>query len=142
MLVPLHHLRPDCRDCRPRIYLWVCSIYNLEREVPLIYYLSSACGASGALYALVSAVTGCGCIYACFYRKRLRIQYALPESPCADCLVHFCCEGCALCQEYRELRSRGFDMDIGQYFVAISLVLERENYLSLSTSLCALKFSF
>ena len=142
LLVPLHHLRPDSRDSRPRIYMWVCSIYKLEREVPLIYYLSSACGASGALFALVSAITGCSCIYSCFYRKRLRSQYALPESPCADFFVHCFCQWCALCQEHRELRKRGFDMDIGQYFVAFSLVRERENYLSLATSLCALKFSF
>jgi hypothetical protein len=30
-----------------------------------------------------------------------------------DCLVHFCCETCALCQEYRELKNRGYDMSIG-----------------------------
>jgi hypothetical protein len=30
-------------------------------------------------------------------------------------LVHFFCEPCALCQEYRELRNRGFDMGIGKY---------------------------
>ncbi|GKV19461.1 hypothetical protein SLEP1_g29722 [Rubroshorea leprosula] len=29
-----------------------------------------------------------------------------------DCLVHFCCLPCALCQEYRELRNRGFDVSI------------------------------
>ncbi|KAL2906212.1 Cell number regulator 1 [Bienertia sinuspersici] len=52
------------------------------------------------------------CIRA-FYRPKLRGQYGLEELPCADCLVHFCCEPCALCQEYRELKNRGFDMGIG-----------------------------
>ncbi|TYI88998.1 hypothetical protein E1A91_D03G022800v1 [Gossypium mustelinum] len=32
---------------------------------------------------------------------------------CADCLVHFFRETCSLCQEYRELKNRGFDMGIG-----------------------------
>ncbi|GKV19466.1 hypothetical protein SLEP1_g29727 [Rubroshorea leprosula] len=29
-----------------------------------------------------------------------------------NCLVHFCYLPCALCQEYRELRNRGFDVSI------------------------------
>jgi len=33
-----------------------------------------------------------------------------------DCLVHFCCETCALCQEYRELKNRGYDLSIGTLF--------------------------
>nr|GMD26425.1 protein PLANT CADMIUM RESISTANCE 2-like [Ipomoea batatas] len=43
----------------------------------------------------------------------MREQYMLKESPCGDCLVHCFCESCALCQEYRELKNRGFDMSIG-----------------------------
>ncbi|KAK4409721.1 Endoglucanase 8 [Sesamum angolense] len=73
---------------------------------------STSCGASGALYALIAYITGCACIYSCFYRSRMRRQYMLPEDPCPDCLVHFCCEACALCQEYRELQHRGFDMSL------------------------------
>ncbi|MCD7446572.1 Protein CADMIUM RESISTANCE 2 [Datura stramonium] len=74
---------------------------------------TTSCGASGALYFLLEVLTGCGCIYSCFYRTKMRKQYMLPESPCGDCLLHFCCECCALCQEYRELKHRGFDMSIG-----------------------------
>ena len=76
--------------------------------------MAAACGASGALYGLLAYFTGCACIYSCFYRTKLRQQYMLPESPCGDCLVHFCCDSCALCQEYRELKNRGFDMSIGK----------------------------
>nr|GLL41722.1 protein PLANT CADMIUM RESISTANCE 2-like [Ipomoea trifida] len=75
--------------------------------------VSNSCGASGALYCLILAVIGCPCFYSCFYRSKLRNQYMLPETPCGDCLVHFCCDSCALCQEYRELKHRGFDMSIG-----------------------------
>ncbi|XWS29857.1 hypothetical protein CRYUN_Cryun24cG0066000 [Craigia yunnanensis] len=45
--------------------------------------------------------------------SRLRGQYDLEEAPCANCLVHFCCETCSLCQEYRKLKNHGFDMGIG-----------------------------
>lgn len=86
----------------------------------------AACAASGALYALITYLTGCSCIYSCFYRSKMRQQYMLPESPCADCLVHFCCEPCALCQEYRELKTRGFDMSLGNYlyiYISIPLLL-------------------
>ena len=70
------------------------------------------CAESGTVYTLL-CLTGMGCLYSCSYRSRLRAQYDLEESPCVDCLVHFCCEGCALCQEYRELKNRGLDMGIG-----------------------------
>ncbi|KAL2545999.1 Protein PLANT CADMIUM RESISTANCE 3 [Forsythia ovata] len=73
----------------------------------------SACVASGALYTLIACITGCAWIYSCSYRTKMRKQFMLPGNPCADCLVHFCCETCALCQEYRELKKRGFDMSIG-----------------------------
>ncbi|PAN06700.1 hypothetical protein PAHAL_1G281700 [Panicum hallii] len=76
---------------------------------------STSCGASAALYTLIVALTGYGfqSIFSCFYRAKLRAQFGLEESPCPDCLVHFFCEWCALCQEYRELSNRGFDMNIG-----------------------------
>ncbi|KAL4197356.1 hypothetical protein AMTRI_Chr04g187920 [Amborella trichopoda] len=74
---------------------------------------TTSCGVSGSLYGLMLLIVGCACCYSCFYRSKLRSQYNLSKSPCADCLVHFFCEGCALCQEYRELKARGFDMSIG-----------------------------
>ena len=73
----------------------------------------AACGVSGALYMLILCVTGCSCLYSCFYRSKLRGQYFLKESTCTDCCIHCCCEECALCQEYRELKNLGFDMSIG-----------------------------
>ncbi|CAM8937752.1 unnamed protein product [Rhodiola kirilowii] len=70
------------------------------------------CATHGAIYGL-TLLTGFACLYSCFYRSKMRAQYDLQESPCVDCLVHFCCETCALCQEYRELKGRGIDMGIG-----------------------------
>ncbi|XP_039126825.1 cell number regulator 2-like [Dioscorea cayenensis subsp. rotundata] len=74
---------------------------------------STSCGVSGAIYLLLMLTIGCNCVYSCFYRKKMRSQYSLSSSPCNDCLVHCCCESCALCQEYRELKQHGFDMNIG-----------------------------
>lgn len=79
----------------------------------------AACALQGALYGLLVMTTGHACLYSCFYRSRLRGQYDLEESPCVDCLVHYCCQTCALCQEYRELKLRGFDMGIGKHIYTI-----------------------
>jgi Cys-rich protein (TIGR01571 family) len=85
----------------------------LKYMIDIVWIFGAACATSGALYGLLLGLTGLSCLYSCFYRSRLRGQYDLTEEPCVDCLVHFCCETCALCQEYRELRHRGFDMGIG-----------------------------
>ncbi|PHT95536.1 Protein PLANT CADMIUM RESISTANCE 3 [Capsicum annuum] len=53
------------------------------------------------------------------FLPKMRKQYRLPENPCGDCLLHFCCEACALCQEYRELKHHGFDMSIGNFSFGI-----------------------
>ena len=62
---------------------------------------------------LLAMATGFACAYSCCYRSRLHQQYGLQEKPCGDCCVHWCCGPCALCQEYRELKKRGFDMNLG-----------------------------
>ncbi len=37
-------------------------------------------------------------------RRTLREKYSLPEEPCNDCTVIFCCLPCAVCQAARELK--------------------------------------
>ncbi|XP_073287728.1 protein PLANT CADMIUM RESISTANCE 2-like [Primulina huaijiensis] len=100
----------DINNCC--ITFW-CPCITFGQVADILDRGSSSCGMNGALYALIGLATGCSCIYSCFYRSKMRAQYMLPETPCGDCLVHFCCESCALCQEYRELKSRGFDMHLG-----------------------------
>uniref|UniRef100_A0A2P2IUF5 Uncharacterized protein MANES_15G132600 n=1 Tax=Rhizophora mucronata TaxID=61149 RepID=A0A2P2IUF5_RHIMU len=73
----------------------------------------AACGVNGALYTLIACVTCCPCCYSCFYRSKMRQQYAIKKRPCGDCLVHCFCECCALCQEHRELKIRGYDLELG-----------------------------
>jgi Cys-rich protein (TIGR01571 family) len=96
-------------------YIIICDFYGR------ILLFFAACAVSGAIYGLLMCFTGCSCLYSCLYRSKLRTQYMLEESPCNDCLVHCCCESCALCQEYRELKHRGFDMASGIYFTLIFL---------------------
>ncbi|KAK4423408.1 protein PLANT CADMIUM RESISTANCE 2 [Sesamum alatum] len=90
-----------------------CPCITFGQVAEIVDRGTTSCGASGALYALIGLISGCACIYSCFYRSKMRRQYMLRESPCADCMVHCCCECCALCQEYRELKHRGFDMTLG-----------------------------
>ncbi|XP_043700219.1 protein PLANT CADMIUM RESISTANCE 2-like [Telopea speciosissima] len=74
---------------------------------------SPSCVANGTIYALLRHFTGLQSLYSCSYRSRMRQQYNLKGSSCGDCCIHCCCEPCALRQEYRELKIRGFDMFIG-----------------------------
>ncbi|XP_061344939.1 protein PLANT CADMIUM RESISTANCE 11-like [Gastrolobium bilobum] len=92
-----------------------CPCVTFGRVAEIVDRGSTSCGASAALYTLILCVTGgsAGCLYSCFYRSKMRAQYKLKKRPCGDCLVHCCCEPCALCQDYRELQNRGFDMVIG-----------------------------
>ncbi|KAM7487756.1 hypothetical protein LguiB_025240 [Lonicera macranthoides] len=71
-------------------------------------------GPSSCLYYELGALLCVSLLHRiCCYRSKMRNQYMLPEDPCPDCLVHCCCDLCAICQEYRELQHRGFDMSVG-----------------------------
>ncbi|KAI4357592.1 hypothetical protein L6164_001530 [Bauhinia variegata] len=100
----------DVQNCC--ITCW-CPCITFGQIAEIVDRGSTSCGASGALYGLIAFISGCACIYSCFYRSKLREQYLLEESPCGDCCVHCCCESCALCQEYRELQNRGYNMTLG-----------------------------
>ncbi|XP_062158002.1 protein PLANT CADMIUM RESISTANCE 2-like [Alnus glutinosa] len=102
-----------CNDVSSCCLTCWCPCVTFGRIAEIVDRGSTSCAVSGALYTLILCVTGCSCFYSCFYRSKLRGQYFLEESPCTDCCIHCCCEECALCQEYRELKYRGFDMSIG-----------------------------
>ncbi|KAF5444384.1 hypothetical protein F2P56_036866 [Juglans regia] len=90
-----------------------CPCITFGQIAEIVNEGSPSCVLSAAIYALLG-LTGFACLYSCCNRSKLRGKYDLEEAPCADCLVHFCCPACALCQEYRELKhNRGFDMGIG-----------------------------
>ncbi|GMJ04461.1 hypothetical protein HRI_004115300 [Hibiscus trionum] len=71
---------------------------------------SVPCEVCAAVYAVIRIFTGCPCFFSCFYRSRMRKEFMLEQRGCNDFCIHFLCEDCALCQEYRELRNRGFHM--------------------------------
>ncbi|XP_065871215.1 protein PLANT CADMIUM RESISTANCE 2-like [Euphorbia lathyris] len=102
-----------CDDPANCLITSCCPCITFGQIAEIVNQGSSSCATSGAIYGVLLAFTGLSCLYSCFYRSKLRGQYDLEEAPCVDCLVHFCCETCALCQEYRELKNRGFDMGIG-----------------------------
>ncbi|MCO5587802.1 hypothetical protein L7F22_041754 [Adiantum nelumboides] len=62
-----------------------------------------------AVFYMGAACVACPWVYSTQYRTKLRLKFGLPPSPCNDCVVHFFCEPCALCQESRELKARGID---------------------------------
>ncbi|KAJ3695884.1 hypothetical protein LUZ60_001261 [Juncus effusus] len=105
----LCHCMDDPGNC---LITCICPCITFGQVADIIDKGSCSCVFSGAVYGLLCTM-GLGCLYSCFYRSKMRSQYDLDEGPLPDCLVHFCCEYCALCQEHRELKNRGFDMGIG-----------------------------
>uniref|UniRef100_A0A9I9EEC8 Uncharacterized protein n=1 Tax=Cucumis melo TaxID=3656 RepID=A0A9I9EEC8_CUCME len=98
-------MRPYCYHLLRKNLLTLVSIY-LKR-------IFGACFGNALIFLLIASFTPCICLYTCSYRSRLRGKYNLQETPCNDCCVHFWCWSCALCQEHRELKNRGFNMHIG-----------------------------
>ncbi|KAK4790326.1 hypothetical protein SAY86_017630 [Trapa natans] len=70
---------------------------------------NTTCVTSGVLYAFSP------CLLSRPYRTKLRKKFGLVEAPAADWMVHTMFEPCALCQEYRELKSHGIDPDLGYH---------------------------
>ncbi|XP_038707751.1 protein PLANT CADMIUM RESISTANCE 2-like isoform X2 [Tripterygium wilfordii] len=98
--------------CHCCINTCFCPCITFGQIAEIVDRGSSSCAGCSILYFLLS-FTGFPCLYSCFFRTKLRRQNRLHEEPCLDCLVHLCCECCALCQEYRELKNRGYVMGIG-----------------------------
>ncbi|VAI39412.1 unnamed protein product [Triticum turgidum subsp. durum] len=113
----------DCfDDCGLCCLTCCCPCITFGKVAEIVDRGATSCGTSGALYVLLASLTGCHWIYSCTYRSKMRAQYALPDAPCCDCCVHYCCEPCALVQEYKELKARGYDPEIGWH-----LNVERRN---------------
>ncbi|XP_074371068.1 protein PLANT CADMIUM RESISTANCE 7-like [Apium graveolens] len=86
----------------------------------------SKCTSQGVFYgAMWGCLVGMPCFVSYTYRTEMRRQYQLTGTPAPDLLIHCFCHPCALCQEYRELRHRGFDPSIGWQG---NLSLQQQNY--------------
>ncbi|KAL2650751.1 hypothetical protein R1flu_018879 [Riccia fluitans] len=100
----------DCSSCC--LGAW-CPCIAVGRTAEILDHGAIGCGSSCCVFSVLQAFTGCGFLYTCGYRKRLRAQFGLPESPCGDCLTDFCCLSCSVCQVYRELKNRQVDPALG-----------------------------
>ncbi|XP_039162676.1 cell number regulator 1-like [Eucalyptus grandis] len=89
-----------------------CPCITFGQNAEIIDRGATSCVAGGLVYDLL-AHAGVVCLYTCSYRTKLRVLHSLQEDPRANCLVHSCCIYYALCQEYRELKNRGFEPSIG-----------------------------
>lgn len=77
----------------------------------------TACLSAGCLFYWLQSCTGCGFLYTCGYRARLRAKYGLGPEPCGDCCTDYWCLPCSLAQQYRELQYRGIRPALGQYLL-------------------------
>ena len=96
------------------------------KDVYLVFVQHSDCCVNGTLYTLICIFTATSSFrpfYSCCYRTKLREQYLSGENHCDDIGVHCFCHCCALCQEYRELQNRGFDMSAGNINLSLYLCL-------------------
>ncbi|KAL2644123.1 hypothetical protein R1flu_011710 [Riccia fluitans] len=93
----------DCNSCC--MGFW-CPCVLVGRSVEAIDQGRTSCPLGCSIFLLLQALLGCGCLYTCMYRTRLREKYDLPATPCPDLCVDCCCLSCSICQVYRELENR------------------------------------
>ncbi|KAF6150235.1 hypothetical protein GIB67_000109 [Kingdonia uniflora] len=74
------------------------------------------------------------CICSCIFRANLRSTYNINGSYWGDICIYSFCEPCTLCQEYRELKNRGFGMELGMFILNIMLVYMRLNLILIYSS--------
>ncbi|KAF8022508.1 hypothetical protein BT93_F0122 [Corymbia citriodora subsp. variegata] len=92
-----------------------CPCITFGQDAEIIDRGRTSCACAGALCCLIFIFFDCSFWYTCTYRTKLRGLYSILGDQCGDCCVHFWREPCALCQEYRELKNRGFDPSIGNF---------------------------
>ncbi|KAI6675740.1 hypothetical protein NL676_003646 [Syzygium grande] len=90
-----------------------CPCVTFGQNAEIIDRGSTSCACAGAVCCLIFHFFYCSFWYTCTYRTKLRGLYSIPGDQCGDCFVHLLCVPCALCQEYRELKNRGFNPLIG-----------------------------
>ncbi|KAH9311101.1 hypothetical protein KI387_026136, partial [Taxus chinensis] len=101
-----HDVTSCCLTC-------CCPCITFGRIAEILDEGSPTCAVSGGIYAVLLLLTGCACCYSCCYRTKIRARFNLAETPCRGFLLHCFCGSCALCQEYRELKHRGYDPTFG-----------------------------
>ncbi|KMZ74012.1 plant cadmium resistance 2 [Zostera marina] len=109
----------DCCDDPGNSFItFFCPCITFGQISEIVDKGTTSCCVNGTFYALLYLfctyqLCFCQCVYSCVYRGKLRAQYSLEGSSYVDFLTHLFCECCALSQEYRELKNRGFNMELG-----------------------------
>ncbi|XP_017418103.2 LOW QUALITY PROTEIN: protein PLANT CADMIUM RESISTANCE 3 [Vigna angularis] len=105
----------DCfSDCDSCCLTYCCPCVSFGRVAEILDKGEISCCLHGSLFYLLAGFTVVGgCIYACLYREKLREMYGIEGDNCTDCLVSSFCLHLSLCQNYRELKARGFDISAG-----------------------------
>ncbi|XP_020574481.1 protein PLANT CADMIUM RESISTANCE 8-like [Phalaenopsis equestris] len=104
----------DCGlDRTNAIMTALCPCVTFGHIAEIVDEGQTSCTAGSFMYLLlVPALCSCW-IVASIYRKKLRKKYSLVQAPAGDWILHFFCPLCSLCQEFRELKSRGIDPALG-----------------------------
>ncbi|KAG5010485.1 hypothetical protein GLYMA_07G185200v4 [Glycine max] len=97
----------DCSSCC--LTFW-CPCASFGRIGEIVDKGTTSCCLHGSLFCLLGGFSYLAGIYACMYRTKIRRQYGIEGHQCADFLLSCFCSACTLCQEYRELQARGFDV--------------------------------
>ncbi|KAJ6797194.1 protein PLANT CADMIUM RESISTANCE 8-like [Iris pallida] len=91
----------------------ICPCVTFGQIAEIVDEGQTSCLLAGVLYmVMIPALFTCS-VLSSGYRQKIRQKYNLVEAPSDDCSVHLINPCCALCQEYRELQSQGFDPSLG-----------------------------
>ncbi|KAG9143315.1 hypothetical protein Leryth_010240 [Lithospermum erythrorhizon] len=91
--------------------LFPCVTFGQLAEV--IQSGNTTCATSSFLYLLTMPLLIFPAVMGANSRKMLRAKFGLVEAPYEDLFSHCFCLCCSLCQEFRELKNRGFDPALG-----------------------------
>ncbi|KAF7849099.1 hypothetical protein BT93_L1245 [Corymbia citriodora subsp. variegata] len=104
----------DCFDDPSNCWITCfCPCVTFGQNAEIIDRGSTSCASAASRCCRMLNLFYCSWCYTCTYRTKLRGLYSIPGNQCRDGCLHYWCGPCALCQEYRELKNRGFDPSIG-----------------------------
>ncbi|KAK9276653.1 hypothetical protein L1049_006189 [Liquidambar formosana] len=79
----------DCCDDPSNCFITCCCpCITFGRIAEIVDRGAISCKVAGLIYYALGTV-GCGWLYGCTYRSKLRGLFSLPEDPCTDCLLHW-----------------------------------------------------
>nr|XP_027086142.1 cell number regulator 9-like [Coffea arabica] len=108
----------DCiKDCRSCCLTCWCPCITFGRVAEIVDKGQSSCCKMGCIFCVLNLLLlnhgSLSWIISMGYRTKIRQQYGIMGGSCEDCVLHFFCGRCALCQEYRELQFQGYDVGAG-----------------------------